>query len=96
VHGDARTVKVPTGGGYNASKTVRPPVPPAPAEAGTEECRGFARLGAQWGEGDLFNVAVIARSRISGLYSSGFDPEGCGRLVSPFPGGQGKLEGDIL
>ncbi len=62
VNGDARTVKVPTGGGYDAAKTVRPPVPPAPAEAGTEEVPLVSLAWARSGEkGELFNVAVIAR-----------------------------------
>jgi hypothetical protein len=62
VGGETRTVKVPTDGGYSASKTVRPPVPPASPDAATETVPLVSVAWARSGEkGDLFNVAVIAR-----------------------------------
>jgi hypothetical protein len=62
VNGDARTVKVPTAGGYNASRTVRPAVPPSPPGAATKTVPLVSVAWARSGEkGDLFNVAVIAR-----------------------------------
>jgi hypothetical protein len=62
VDGEARIVPVPTAGGYDAGKTVRPAVPAADLEPATETVPLVALAWARSGEkGELFNVAVIAR-----------------------------------
>ncbi len=62
VDGEARVVKVPTHGGYNAAATIRPPVPAAPHDAATATVPLVSLAWARSGEkGELFNVAVIAR-----------------------------------
>jgi hypothetical protein len=62
VDGEARIVRVPTEGGYDAKRTVRPAVPAAPTEPATDTVPLVSLAWARSGEkGDLFNVAVVAR-----------------------------------
>jgi hypothetical protein len=62
VDGEAHVAKVPTEGGYRASRTIRPSIPAAPVDAATASVPLVALAWARSGEkGDLFNVAVIAR-----------------------------------
>ncbi len=62
VDGEVRVVPVPTAGGYDPARTIRPAVPAAPREPATESLPLVALAWARSGEkGDLFNVAVIAR-----------------------------------
>ena len=62
VDGEAHTVPVPTAGGYDAKRTVRPTVSASVLEPATDTVPLVSLAWARSGEkGDLFNVAVIAR-----------------------------------